>query len=102
MAGLVINSRMEKDRVIERGENRRAREEHLEVKVENEKKEHAVGPKRGSFEAVMDILQGQAKLKQAKEALRGDFLAKSSRAAQKTKIWPKRAWGKEDKSSHSS
>ena len=42
-------------------------------------------PKRGSFEAVMDILQGKERLRQAKEELRGDFLAKSSKAAQKTK-----------------
>ena len=33
----------------------------------------------------MDILQGKEKLKQAKEALRGDFLAKTSKAAQKSK-----------------
>ena len=41
--------------------------------------------RRGSFEAVMDILQGKERLRQGKEELRGDFLAKSSKAAQKTK-----------------
>ena len=41
--------------------------------------------KKGSFEEVMDILQGEDRLRRAKEVLRGDFLAKSSRAAQRSK-----------------
>ena len=31
-------------------------------------------PKKGSFGAIMDILQGKDKLRQARELLRGDFL----------------------------
>lgn len=44
-----------------------------------------MGPKRGSFEAVVDILKGKDKLQQARETLREDFLAKSSKAAQRSK-----------------
>ena len=43
------------------------------------------GPKRGTFDAVMDILQRKDKLKKAREALRDDFLAKTSKAAQRSK-----------------
>ena len=41
--------------------------------------------KKGSFDEVMDILKGKERLAKARQELRKDFMADSSRASQKTK-----------------
>ena len=55
------------------------------IELKREEDDRMSESRKGSFGAIMDILQGKDKLRQAREVLRGDFLAKSSRAAQKTK-----------------
>ena len=55
------------------------------VREKQMRQDHEMPAKKRSFEEVMDILQGECELKRARESLRGDFLAKSSKAAQRSK-----------------